>query len=168
MRNAGNAIIETTIPNQYGGSVSSMRGPNNGPIIWATLSKAEESPLILPCSWGDTVWLILLFIGPRVKEALKLINKKRSKRVKIFVEKPTKKKQTRKIDKPKRIALSSPSFLIVGLKRVNLIPVRNIPDVINKIEMSIGVRFRTLALKKEREDITIVKEVVWKPQRTKI
>ena len=99
-------------------------------------------------------------MGPRVKEAAKLINIIRIKRTKILVEKPNKKKQTRKIAKPKRIALSSPSFLIVGLKRVNLIPVRNIPDVINKIEMSIGVRSRTLTLKKEREDITMVKEIV--------
>ena len=50
----------------------------------------------------------------------------------MFVEKPIRKKLTRNIAKPTRIALISPSFFIVGLNSVNLIPALNIPDIINK------------------------------------
>jgi hypothetical protein len=78
----------------------------------------------------------------------------------MFVEKPIRKKLTKNIAKPTRIALISPSFFIVGLNSVNLIPALNIPDIINKNAISIGVRSNTSALKKDMEDITIVKDIV--------
>ena len=48
-------IDPMAIPNQNGMKNWSINVPINGPTIWAKLSNEEPYPLILPCTFGETV-----------------------------------------------------------------------------------------------------------------
>ena len=75
-------------------------------------------------------------------------------------ENPIRKKLTKKITNPTRIALVSPSFFIVGLNNVNLTPALKIPEIMNTNDTSRTLSLRTVTLKNDNELIMIVNEIV--------
>ena len=86
---------------------------------------------------GDSPFAVAdVMVGRRAPPAA--VDPRLRRQMIIFVENPIKKKVITNMDKPILIALSSPNFLIVGLKRVNRIPVLKIPEINIKIEISNG------------------------------